>query len=422
MATQVYFRNTLASESWGFATSGYWATASSIENAYTRKMGPIGNAADSLSVGSRTGPIGASGVEPLFNNGQTNCVTDFLSDPIDQDVTISGTISFECCGFESSMNANATFQVIIERVDKEMQIVSTIVNSERGTELTTSNAKQSWTASPTSTAMQKGDRFRVRVMWNDSTSATMGSGFTLQFNYNAGVGTDADSNITFTETFGFQDTAPAGTQVWLTDSASPVNVGASVNEKIAWTSRGAGTQNLLTNCPSAAGWFTPIQVEINSGQPEVEWYTNKLAAFTLSGPVRFNVWARESSTSAELSFRCEIAVCDEDGTNVTIYGASTWARELTTGDVVYQPIVCGDDIAVSDGQRIRIRLYIDDAPDNGPCGGGSLNVWIKYSNASVGVAGDTWVQFSGTLTEFVASTPGPPGPIRRRSMQALLRR
>ena len=116
-------------------------------------------------------------------------------------VTISGAITKNFWMSESNMSANVGAQCIIDRCDSAGTFVSTVENSEKGTELpVTTRAAQNWnTGTVTSTNFADGDYIRVRVYGNDI--GTMATGFT--FDLSAGGTTaaaDGDSYVTFTET------------------------------------------------------------------------------------------------------------------------------------------------------------------------------------------------------------------------------
>src|SRR5262249_41071271 len=67
-------------------------------------------------------------------------------------------------------------------------------------------------------------------------------------------------------------------------------------------------------------------------------------------------------------------------------------------DSAYVVWVSGPDTAVSSGQRVRIRVYIDDESDNPLTS--AQTVTLTYSGSSAAAAGDSWAQFTQTITEF----------------------
>ena len=65
----------------------------------------------------------------------------------------------------------------------------------------------------------------------------------------------------------------------------------------------------------------------------------------------------------------------------------------------------GDDLAITNGQRLRIRVYTDDTSSAAMAA--SQTVTLYYAGTSGGASGDTYITFPQTLTEYSASTPGP---------------
>lgn len=359
-----------------------------------------------------------AGIELNNNEGY-----QWISPPLSADVTISGTITINLWAFESNMSANVAINAHIDRVRPD-GTRTTIATSTRTTELAIStSAVNNFTVTPTSTAFLKGDRIRVVVFGDDA--GTMGGGFSFTLDF---AGTTAaavgDSWVEFTETFTFNITAPAGTQLFLTDVAGPA-VGANI-EKEMWTARGDGVNSIVTN--TSAGWVTPgIQWTDSGGGTAVEWYSKPLAAFTLSGLVRVNMRAAASNTFT-CGIRVEIAVVDGNGANPVIW--STWCLQdkaspagangtgvaaadhsLQTSEAAIRAWLAGNDLAVSDGQRLRLRVYVDDSSSSPMITGRTATLW--YDGTSGGASGDSWIQLSQSVTEFVAATKSLPAPNRQ---------
>lgn len=325
--------------------------------------------------------------------------TEWISEPCAEAVTIAADITFNLWAFESAMTANAGLQVIIERLDSQGQIASTIINSERGTELGTSAAANNWTATPTSTNMLKGDRFRIRVLINDA-GGTMAAANTATLRYNFDAATTADSFVTFGETFNLGATDPSAQTLYFTNTNSDLDTGNS-SEKEAWTARGAASTDAVRS--TAAGYTTPLQFK-NSGQTQdLTWWTKKLQAFTLSGQVKFNVRARESNASANAVLRAEVVVTDENGANPTVWGAASESFELTTGETQRVVRVHGNDLSVAEASRLRFRVYLDDNPLFAM--GSGFTATATFNGATSGAAGDTFVVLPTAVSEFVSGTP-----------------
>lgn len=328
---------------------------------------------------------------------------EYISPPLAANVTISGTITFNVWAMESNMSANVGMQVIVERLDSQLNIVSTVVNSEKAVEVTVSTttpAVNNWTATPTSTSFLKGDRIRARVLGNDI--GTMATGFLFSAHVlPASGGTSGDTWISFTETLTFLTSSPTGSTLYLTDTAAGINPGAAT-ELEAWTSRGSGSTNSITN--STTGWTAPIQLTNTGGGTALEWYSKPLQAFTLGGVAEFNIRAKKSSNPSFIALRGELAVCAQDGTSPTVWGASGLyhfneidpLNDLTESP--YTVRVSGADTSVSDGQRLRLRVFIDDSALFAMITG--IAATITYSGTTAGAAGDSYVVLPQTVAEF----------------------
>lgn len=221
MSTQLFFRSTTPDWSRG---QGDVDLRGNFQNWTQRSLGTTrGAAATTLTATSIVGPT------PGIVAGTS---IEFISDPIDRDITIAGAITVNLWGTESSMNANASICVFLERLDKTGAVASVLVQQSAGTELNTVSGVISTTPTPSSTNMLKGDRFRCRVFFDDATAVTMASGFPLTFTYDGPTsGADGDSFITFTENFRFLTTnsvAPLHTA-----GSASVNVGTTAEERWA---------------------------------------------------------------------------------------------------------------------------------------------------------------------------------------------
>ncbi len=350
-----------------------------------------------------TGPT--NGVE-ILSSSQTLV---WYSLPLDDDVTVSGSITWNLWGSENNMSANVAINgqldVIdgatgaITSVDKTANVGELVVSITPATGGTVNNFAQ---APAAGVLCKKGDRLRVRVFGDDV--GTMASTFTFSFNY---AGTTAaaigDSYLTLTETLTF--TEPAGTQIFPTNTASPVAT-ASVDRE-AWTSRGGGVQNDVTN--TSAGFVAPIQLTDTAGGTVVDWFTRQLNSFTLGGPVRCNIRASSSGGGAA-AIGVEIAVVDNDGTNPTVFAIGRTGYGVAVGEAAYSFLVGGADLVVAGGRRLRVRLFIDD-PGSAMVTAQSITTF--YAGAS-GATGDSYLTFTQTMTEGT-SGGGSSGPVPHRT-------
>jgi hypothetical protein len=341
-----------------------------------------------------TGPT--NGVEILFGSRVV-----WYSDPLDADVTISGSITWNIWASENNMSANVAINGRLEVIDGATGVITLIDQTARVTEVAvTTRAANNFAETPAAgVACKRGDRLRVRIFGDDA--GTMASTFTFNSSWNgSSAAADGDTYLTLTEDLIFAS-EPAGTQVFLTDTASDVAT-ASVDRE-AWTSRGAGVQTDVTN--TAAGFTAPLQVTDTAAGTVVDWFTKPLTAVTIGGAVRCNIRGFETTGSAEATFRVEVAIVAGDGTGPVVWAATTFDIELTTSEAVQSFLVSGDDAAVTDGQRLRVRLYIDEYEIAMVTG---HTVTLDYAGTSGGASGDTYLTFTQTLTEFTAAAERVP--------------
>lgn len=390
MATQLFFRNAAAANaeySTGNNDANLRGTATGWEPqplSLTR-----GSGVDTGTATTVAGPT--AGVETVY----ISAPLAWISPPLDADITISGSITWNLRAAESSASANASINGRLEVIDGATGAITLIDQTARTVELGTTEAAANFAETPgAGVACKRGDRLRVRVFADDAT-ANMGAGFTVTFWYNGAAGATGDSYLTLTENLTFVS-EPAGTQVFPTDTASAVSTAAVDRE--AWTSRGAGVQTDVTT--GVTGWTAPIQVTDTAGGTVVDWFTRPLTAFSLGGAVRVNARVSGSGNS---SIRMEIARVAGDGTSPTVWAAGTYVSPAPSTEAAHRFLVSGDDLAISNGQRLRLRFYFDDRATAPMIAGGTLTLY--YAGTTGSASGDTYLTFTQTLTEYSAATP-----------------
>jgi len=334
----------------------------------------------------------------------------WLSPPLAADVTISGSITFNLYAYETAMQANAAVNCRVMKLSSTgvwTQVHKTVRTTELG--YSGSPTLQSWAETPTSTVFNRGDRIAVIPFFDDA--GTMSSGYNC---FLSAGGATYPSDVTFTETLTFEAT-PGGTTVYPTATGAGINPG-SATEYEAWTSRGGGVQQAVTD--AVTGPTNAIQVTASSGGTAIEWYTRQLAAMTLSGPALVHFRAADHGDGggpSSATILCEIALCGSDGTLVSVWafgGGGNYANWSPYSYEYLYPVtetvgefwVAGDDLAITDGQRLRIRLAIEDVNS-----GAMSTTWdpvdLWYAG-SAGATGDTYLTFSSTLTEYVLPSDG----------------
>lgn len=175
---------------------------------------PTSDVTDDASFVERTATIGTRGTGSTFlgtntvagptaglqvTNGQGSLPVYWYSPRLNA-VTISGTVTLNIWGFESSMNANAGYHVRLDRVSSTGVFISTILDSDRAVEMATAVSVHNWTVTPTSTTLASGDRLRITVFLDDA-GGNMASGFQVQTHFNGtSAGATGDTYVRVTET------------------------------------------------------------------------------------------------------------------------------------------------------------------------------------------------------------------------------
>lgn len=319
----------------------------------------------------------------------------WYSPPLAAAATISGSITWNIWGFESSATANVAINGRLEVIDPTTGVITLIDQTARTIEMPTVNGVMNFAETPAAgITCKKGDRLRVRIFGDDA--GTMATGFSFVMAYNGPTAAaSGDTWLQLTENLTFV-AEPAGTQIFPTEVPSPVATAATDLE--AWTGRGGGVQTAVTN--RIVGWTAPVQCTDTAGGTVVDWWTRPLVAFTLGQAVRVNV---RGLRSAFLSLRCEVAVTAGDGTAAVVWASGGNGADPSASETVQSFLISGNDVAVNSGQRLRIRFSIDDQSVAAMTSGGTGT--LLYAGAA-GATGDTYLTFTQALTELVA----PPGP------------
>lgn len=355
------------------------------------------------------------------------------SDPVGTAFTMSGTITFNTWISESSMNANATIRCAIFRVSS-LGVLTLVIDSSFGTEAGTSAAVANWTGSPTSTDFAVGDRILVVFGWDDATAVTMGNGFTLTMNYNgATAAANGDTYVTFNENITFMSlTEPSSTTMYLTDTAV-AGVGSGTSKEM-WTSRGAGVTS-VTRATSAGPLGSPLRLQASG--TDVEWYSKRVNAFTLSRCVKARMTCLADDpfpyTNNAITW-VELAVTDSDGSNAVVWSSTVVGTPNVddTGESVDSELLTravwltGANLAVTDGQRIRLRVSIAESFADTQVGNmaSGFTCTFNYAGTSGGASGDAYLIFDQTITEFSATPVSLPNVLfdRRTPRRRVLHR
>lgn len=128
------------------------------------------------------------------------------------------------------------------------------------------------------------------------------------------------------------------------------------------------------------------------------------APVTITGTVTFNFWSSESNTLANVGLIARVLALKPDSTFVTICAESAWnsGGELSTTAAARNWTTTPTTTSLDIGDRICLCWGYDDA--GGTMASGFLvNIWTEGTPG--GTTGDSWVQFTETLS-FDTTTPG----------------
>lgn len=219
---------------------------------------------------------------------------EWISPPLAAAITISGTLTFRICANQSNAMANAYPAVIVERVSNTGAVLSTVVDSQGSTELGTSNARVTWTATPTSTVFAKGDRIRIRYYFANNTTNAMASGYTLTLTYDGTNANTGDSNVDFAETLAFMSPpAPTGTFNDVTSSFNTSGVYDIATDGSLWVAVGANGK--LATASQATGPWTQRSPGITSTFSAIAYGNGTWVATSAVGA---SLWTATDPTGA----------------------------------------------------------------------------------------------------------------------------
>jgi hypothetical protein len=353
-----------------------------------RGVGNVGKTAVTVA-----GPT--AGIEIRQNTSPGN-KERYITPPLDRDVTISGTVTFNLWGSVTA-DANCGFRV---RIDSQADAPSTtwLVNSDSGLELTTTPAAQNWSGGVVnSISYQKGDRLDVVVLIDDE-GGSMVSGQTATLDRGAAsAGVQGDSWIEFSETFGFQDVdaVPSGDVRYLSNTNTGLGIFGGTTHLLT-TGRDGAVQDV--HAFGADSWFTEWLLH--------DWITEQATYdIPLQGIIRLDLRAyyTRSFSSDRAFFSVQCFVCDADGSNAVLWGrGNNGVTMALNAEAAYPRIaIAGPDTTIATGQRLFFRFQL--APDDIDPNASTSDNHLVYGGGTPGGSGDSKITFPFSFTEPVAN-------------------
>ncbi len=131
------------------------------------------------------------------------------------------------------------------------------------------------------------------------------------------------------------------------------------------------------------------------GAAQAEFISEPLAVgIVLSGPIAFNVWASESSMKANVGMHVIVERMDATG-HLSLIVNAEYGAELTRKIAPQYWSATPTPTVMVAGDRVRVRILGNDAGGEMAHG---FTFTVDYNADANGADGDTWVQFTETLT------------------------
>ena len=166
-------------------------------------------------------------------------------------------------------------------------------------------------------------------------------------------------------------------------------------------SQGLGPNNFSQN--TVTGPTNGVELAGSPGAQATSWISPPLsAAVTISGAITLNIWASESSLSANAAINGILEVIDGATGTLTLIAKSARVTELTTSTAVSNfTVTPASGVACKAGDRLRFRIFADDA---GTMASG-FTFAVAFAGNTPGATGDTWFQLTENVT-FVSEPAG----------------
>jgi hypothetical protein len=303
-------------------------------------------------------------------NGAGGAAIEWYSDPLrgGQSLSAANLVTFNIRALESATQANVGMQVRAELVDRFGNTISTIVDSERGIELGTTDAANNWTATPTATTINHGNRIKITVLGNDI--GTMGSARTFTISYDGATAAAAgDSYVQFVETLTYGGQQYAQAQAKISPGRGQGYGQAQADIEATSTFSGQAQADILSVSSSfgqAQATIKAVSSSFGQAQALISGsFTGLTETFTRSVT---DSWGTSDSGSTYTILTGAAADFDVDGQNGTIRNPSTshhvrMPRVTHTPNVEVTFIYSANAIGSAHTTQFRTHLGSSDAAD-----------------------------------------------------------
>ncbi len=197
------------------------------------------------------------------------------------------------------------------------------------------------------------------------------------------------------------------TRFFLTDSTAGVPATSDV-DYLASFSRGDAA--VSDTCASDDNGSATTTERINESGTRVVWWTPPLSAATVSGTITVNLRAAESNMNANQQIFFDVDWYSGDGAtfkgSLVVDGSE--GAELGTSEAARNFTKTPTSRTLVDGDRLRIN--VGNLEIGAGATGHTTTLW--YDGPTAATSGDSWIEFTETLTEFTPAADRYAGLVR----------
>lgn len=329
----------------------------------------------------------------------------FQTPPLAADVTISQSISYNLWAYEGAMTANVTAYIEIERIQPD-GTVTIIGTKNHTTEFGTASAVVTGSITPTSTACKAGDSIGVSLMFTDGGGTMVFANAAHYVVSGSTASASGDSSVTFTDTLSFTTTAPAGTTLYATATASDL-VTADDDRKFQVGGSAPAALGFATS--TGSGGSTVLQATASGGGSPVSWFTSPLQAVTVAAGLATVSWQGKISAAGSAAFKVELFLTAADGSGATrVFQAyvagdpnASAGNTLGTTSTAYTVSAGIESFVISANQHLKLVVSVLGQLDkDSPTGVGT-----QYRYGSVSALGNLAASSTVTLDAISIKLP-----------------
>jgi len=191
------------------------------------------------------------------------------------------------------------------------------------------------------------------------------------------------------------------TRLYLLSAASSEDLGSDERQLSATRGGSLATQSTATVAGPTSGVF------LASGTGTLSWCM-RVNAFTLAGTVTLNFWMSESNMSANVDMAVRVhrytGASPATFASTPVTGTGVSAELPVTTRAAQNDTRTPTSTAFNDGDLLVVQVVGDDA---GTMATG-FTFDLGFNGATAAADGDSWVEFTETVTEYVVAAERVP--------------